>query len=235
MKNKILIIKNISREGPGLLEQELMNNDIGYTIVDVSKGQSLPSFDEYKAVVILGGPDSANDVTDKMKNEIEFVRQVINANIPYLGICLGMQILVKATGGEVIKCPVKEIGFVDHEGKNYAIELTDEGKKDPLFNHMDNRFNVFHLHGETVKLPDNMTLLAKGKYCKNQIVKSGSNAYGIQCHFELTPGMLDIWINEDPDLMQLDKKQLHNSFKAIEEEYTKTGQQLFRNFLSLIS
>ncbi len=234
MKNEILIIKNITREGPGLLETELKGKGISYFIRDLSRRQILPSFEELKAVVVLGGPDSANDDTEKMNNEIDFVRKVINANIPYLGICLGMQILVKAAEGEVVNCPLKEVGFKDSEGKNYSIELTDEGRKDPLFNDLDNSFNVFHLHGETVELPDNMTLLAKGKHCKNQIVKTGSNAYGIQCHFELTPEMLDIWIDEDPDLLQLDKRQLKADFKAIQNEYIKTGQQLFRNFLSLV-
>ncbi len=235
MKNEILIIKNITREGPGLLEPELKEKSIGYTIVELSKGQILPSFEDYKAVVVLGGTESANDKTDKIKNEIDFVSKVINANILYLGICLGMQILVKAAGGEVVNFPVKEVGFTDPDGNNYSIELTDEGIKDPLFKDMDNSFNVFHLHGETVELPHNMTLLAKGKYCKNQIVKTGSNAYGIQCHFELTPEMLDIWIDEDPDLMQFDKRQLKSDFKAIQDKYAKTGQQLFRNFLSLVS
>ncbi len=235
MKNEILIIKNITREGPGLLEPELKEKSIGYTIVELSKGQILPSFEDYKAVVVLGGPESANDKTDKIKNEIDFVSKVINANIPYLGICLGMQILVKAAGGKVVNCPVKEVGFTDPNGNNYSIELTDEGIKDPLFKDMDKSFNVFHLHGETVELPDNMTRLAESKYCKNQIVKTGSNAYGIQCHFELTPEMLGIWIDEDPDLMQIDKNQLKTDFKAIQDKYAKTGQQLFRNFLSLVS
>ena len=233
MKSEILIIKNIAREGPGLLEMELKNFNTGYSVVDMSESQDFPPIENYRAVIVLGGPESANDSTGKMKNAIAFVKEVLTAGIPYLGICLGMQILIKAAGGKVIKCPNKEVGFIDPEGNNFTLELTEKGRKDPLFAGLTNKFKVFHLHGETVKLTGDMLLLATGQHCYNQIVKTGRNAYGIQSHFELTPQMLETWINEDPDLMRLDEIHLKASFKEIENEYTKTGLQLFKNFLTL--
>jgi GMP synthase (glutamine-hydrolysing) len=78
-----------------------------------------------------------------------------------------------------------------------------------------------------------MALLATGKFCRNQIVRIGSNAYGIQCHFELTPEMFETWIGEDPDLLQLDKGQLRANYTAIRSEYTNVGRQLFTNFLEI--
>lgn len=231
MEKEILIVKNITREGPGLLEEELKERGIGYTVADLDQGQNFPSVENYGAVIVLGGPDSANDVNEKMENELARIREVLSANIPYLGICLGLQTLVKAAGGKVVKNPTKEVGFIDPEGNNFKVELTDEGKKDPLFEDLDHTFNVFHLHGETVELTDDMVLLAVGKFCRNQIARVGANAYGIQCHFELTPEMFETWINEDPDLLQLDKEQLRANFEAIRDEYTRVGRQLFKNFL----
>ena len=114
------------------------------------------------------------------------------------GICLGLQTLVKAAGGRIIKSPVRETGFLDPEGSHFTTELTAAGKQDPLFEGLDHSFKVFHLHGETVELTDSITLLSTGKFCRNQIVRVGKNAYGIQCHFELTPEMLETWMNEDP-------------------------------------
>lgn len=233
MKKEILIVKNITREGPGLLEAELKESGIGYTVVDLNQGQSFPSVENYGAVVVLGGPDSANDENEKMENELARIREVIANNIPYLGICLGLQTLVKAAGGRVVKSPTKEIGFIDPEGGNFKVELTEEGKRDPLFGGLDHAFEVFHLHGETVELTSEMVLLAAGKFCRNQIVKVGASAYGIQCHFELTPEMFETWINEDSDLLQLDKQQLQANFEAIKDEYTRVGRQLFRNFLTI--
>lgn len=233
MEKEVLIIKNITREGPGLLEVELKERGIGYTITDLDQGQNFPPTENYGAVVVLGGPDSANDENEKMENELARIHEAIGANIPYLGICLGLQTLVKAAGGKVVKSPTKEVGFMDLDDNNFTVELTDEGKQDPLFEGLDHTFNVFHLHGETVELTNDMVLLAVGKFCQNQIARVGTNAYGIQCHFELTPKMFETWINEDPDLLQLDKEQLRANFEAIKNEYTKVGRQLFKNFLKI--
>ncbi|HOK04448.1 MAG TPA: type 1 glutamine amidotransferase [Victivallales bacterium] len=234
MEKEILIVKNISHEGPGLLEMELKERGIGYTIADLAQGENFPHIENYGALVVLGGPDSANDENEKMKNELERIRESMAANVAYLGICLGFQTLVKAAGGKVIKSPIKELGLIDPEGNNFTVELTDEGKQDPLFEGLDDHtFNVFHLHGETVELTENMVLLAVGKFCRNQIVRVGKNAYGIQCHFELTSEMFEIWINEDPDLLQLDKEQLRTNFARIRDEYTRVGRRLFKNFLKI--
>lgn len=233
MKNKVLIVKNITREGPGILGETLSEKNIDFDKVDLSKGENFSFDDKYRAVIVLGGPQSANDDTYVMRNEIEQIRQVLKNNIPYLGICLGFQILVKAAGGKVNKCQVKEVGFRDPENNYFTIELTGEGKFDPLFAGLTNSFKVFQLHGETVDLTDNIKLLATGKFCINQIVKFGSFAYGIQNHFELTAEMFDEWIREDLDLLTLNKNQLRNDFRLIKDEYDVTGKRLFKNFLEI--
>ncbi|ORC34583.1 glutamine amidotransferase [Marispirochaeta aestuarii] len=233
MEKEILIVKNISREGPGLLEEVIKECGIAYTIIDLDQGQNFPPVENFGAVVVLGGPDSANDTSEKMKSELARIREAIESNIPYLGICLGLQTLVKAAGGTIIISPTREVGFIDPEGRNFTTELTAEGKRDPLFDGLDHSFKVFHLHGETVELTNDMTLLSVGKFCRNQVVKVGKNAYGMQCHFELTPEMIETWINEDPDLLLLDKKQLKENFAAIQDDYRRTGQTLFNNFLQI--
>jgi GMP synthase (glutamine-hydrolysing) len=111
--------------------------------------------------------------------------------------------------------------------------LTHTGEHDLLFADMGENFRVFQLHGETVKLTTEMEQLAIGRLVKNQVVKVGKNAYGIQCHFELTPEMFEVWISEDPDLIKLDRNMLRMEFKAIQEDYTKNGQKLFQNFLKI--
>lgn len=233
MEKEILIVKNKTEEGPGLLEILLKENGIRYHIVDLNQGQLFPLVDSYGAVIVLGGPDSANDDDKKMANELARIKETVAANIPYLGICLGLQTLVKSMSGQVVKSRTKEVGFIDPDGNQFTIELTEQGQKDLLFKGLNRSFNVFHLHGETVEITDEMSLLATGKFCRNQIVKIGSNAYGIQCHFELTPEMFEIWINEDVDLLALDEELLRTHFAAIRTEYTKVGRQLFQNFLTI--
>jgi GMP synthase (glutamine-hydrolysing) len=230
---EVLVIKNITREDTGLLGEIIRENRIRYRVIDLSKGEIIGSIENYGAVVVLGGPDSANEETGKMKSELALIRKVLDKGIPYLGICLGLQTMVKAAGGKVVKSPVNEIGFRDQDNNQYNVELTDAGRADPLFEGIDGNFNVFQLHGETVIPSEKMQLLAGGKWCRNQVIKTGKNVYGIQCHFELTREMLEVWIREDPDLRKLDKEQLMADFQAISSEYTLTGRMIFRNFIRI--
>jgi GMP synthase (glutamine-hydrolysing) len=230
---EILIIKNIPREDTGLLGDIIRELQIKTKVVDVSRGERLPSPEGYPAVFVLGGPQSANDQTPGMVNELAFIRKILEAEIPYLGICLGLQTMVKAAGGSVVQSTVPEIGFRDSKGQLFNIDLTESGRKDPIFKGIEDSFNVFHLHGETVNLTDGMNLLAKGNNCRNQIIRTGKNAYGIQCHFELNEEMFEEWINEDPDLLKLDKEKLHSDFLSVRPVYIKRGYTLFRNFLGI--
>jgi len=233
MEKRILIVKNISREGPGIIESLLQEQDINYTVIDLDKGEAFPPPQDYSALVVMGGPDSANDTSEKMRLELQRIKEALSLKIPYLGVCLGLQTLVKAAGGKVVKSPIKEVGFKGPEGKPFIISLTEDGKKDEFFNGLGDNFRVFQLHGETVELTKEMKLLGTGEFCQNQIVKVGANAYGIQCHFELTPEMFEVWLNEDADLLQLDKKQLQTEFNSFLDEYTLIGRKLLQNFLKI--
>ena len=233
MEKEVLIIKNIPSEGPGRIEDILNECGIRYSIFDLSDNHSQLIINQYGAVIILGGPDSANDDSHKIQAELALIREILNAKIPYLGICLGLQTFVKAAGGEVVKNKIKEVGFRDQNGDYFEVELTKEGSSDSLFTGLGNSFRVFHLHGETVNITENMILLATGKYCRNQIVKFGLNSYGIQFHFELTSEILETWIKEDPDLLKIDAERLRSDFEAIRYEYFQTGNLLFQNFLRI--
>ena len=168
-----------------------------------------------------------------MIRELATIRKAIDIGIPYIGICLGLQTFVKSLNGTVSKCKTPEVGFRDPSGKIFKIRLTAEGRKDKLFDKLPNEFEVFQLHGETVELTPEMTLLATGDYCRNQIVKYGKKAYGIQSHFELTDELLESWLTEDDDLKKHDAKKIKSDFETIKAEYQRTGRHLFENFLSL--
>lgn len=231
--SELLLVKNITREGPGLLEGELRQHDVTFDVVDLDKGEQIPDLEAYKAMVVLGGPDSANDDTEKMQGELSRIKEGLDKGMPYLGICLGMQTLVKVSGGSVIPGENKEVGFINPNSKQHTVHLTEEGKRDPLFEGLPDELDVFQLHGETVMLTPDMKLLATGEFCRNQIVRVGEKAYGIQSHFELTPEMLAIWAEQDPDLMPIGKEKLMTDYAAIKDSYTHIGQTLMRNFLHI--
>ncbi len=234
MTKRVLIVKNITHEGPGLLDILLREHAIESHCVDLSLGEDFPDPVNYNALVVLGGPQSANDNNPSMQLQLCLIEQALHEEIPYLGICLGMQTLVKAGGGKVMKCPVKEIGFSDPEGNAYCVKLTETGNNDPLFSGLGRNFPVFQLHGETVGLAaSGMELLATGKHCPIQAVKVGKHAYGLQCHFEMTPAMFSDWCDIDADLKNMDSNVLIKQFENIQEEYISTGLKLLQNFLMI--
>ncbi len=231
MDNKVLIVQNIAHEGPGLLLDLLREHGISCELCDLSNGAIIPDTRSYGSVVLLGGPQSANDRTPTMEHELQRVRQTLEAGIPCIGICLGLQMMVKAAGGTVVPCVAKEVGFREPDGTPFEVTLTPEGRRDPLFKGLPDRSRVFQLHGETVEIPADMALLGTGPGSRNQVVRIGERAWGLQCHFELTREMLAIWTYLDPDLRSMDRAELLAEFGSIREEYHRTGRTVFLNFL----
>ncbi len=227
----VLIVKNCVREGPGTLGQIFQSNGIEHEVVEIEHAEEIPDPTAYEALIVLGGPASANDTTKAMQQEITTTERAVSADVPYLGICLGMQVLVKARGGRVVRNSVKEIGWKDLHGTGFSVKLTPAGEKDAIFKGLEATLPIFHLHGETVELTDEMQLLATGKHCRNQVVKIGTNAYGFQGHLELTAAMLDTWLAEDDDLRQLPAEELKRDHAAVREEYETNSKKVFINFL----
>ncbi|HOW59773.1 MAG TPA: type 1 glutamine amidotransferase [Candidatus Omnitrophota bacterium] len=233
MPGKVWFIKNIAHERAGLLALLLDDWRISYEAVDLDQTSSFPRVGKKDAVVVLGGPDSANDETPKIIKEIQAIQNYLKENIPFLGICLGLQLLAKAAGGRVFKNPVKEVGFKGPDRKWFEICMTAEGLRDPLFQGWKGPFKIFQLHGETVALAPGMTCLAEGAFCKNQIVKVREKAYGIQGHVELDEKMFEDWLCKDGDLQKKDPVLLRREFKEIKAELETNCRMLFKNFLGL--
>lgn len=229
----VLIIKNIEREGPGRIEDMLKLRGEEYEIVCLGEDSILPKPNEYNAVVVMGGPDSANDRTKKIFQEIEFARSSVKFNVPYLGICLGMQILCIAHGAKIVKNIVPEIGLIDGEKRQYDIVLNNNGTNDLLFNKVPQRIPIFQLHYETAVLSKQIELLASSTHCEVQAVRVGDCAYGFQGHIEMTNDMLNRLACEDLDLMRIKKELLFESYQRIRKEYELHGERIIGNFLDM--
>ena len=151
--------------------------DRGYLeeIIRPPLGDRLPEdLAKYSAIVIFGGPMSVNDDDQFIKDEIQWMEKVIKSKIPFLGICLGAQILAKYLGCDVVKNEndLAEIGF-------YEIKPVGEG--DNIFKNQ----NVFYqFHTEGFELPEGCQLLARGEIFKNQAFRY-ENCYALQFHPEV--------------------------------------------------
>ena len=158
MKTALFILHQKTSEA-GDIANKLKIRGFNFEIRRPSLGDSLPTnLNNYSAIVIFGGPMSANDNNEFMNKEIDWIGQVLQSEVPFLGICLGAQILVKYLGCKVEKNPKEfsEIGF-------YKIQPTENGIK--MFQSQD----VFYqFHTEGFELPSGCELLAKGDIFTNQ-------------------------------------------------------------------
>ena len=174
MKTALFILHQQTSEA-GDIANKLKIRGFNFEIRRPSLGDSLPTnLNNYSAIVVFGGPMSANDNDEFMKKEIDWIGQVLQSEVPFLGICLGAQILVKYLGCKVEKNPKEfsEIGF-------YKIQPTENGIK--MFQSQD----VFYqFHTEGFELPSGCELLAKGDIFTNQAFKY-KNCYGLQFHPEV--------------------------------------------------
>ena len=174
MKTALFILHQKTSEA-GDIANKLKIRGFDFEIIRPSLGESLPTnLNNYSAIVVFGGPMSANDNDEFMKKEIDWIGQVLQSEVPFLGICLGAQILVKYLGCKVEKNPneISEIGF-------YKIQPTENGIK--MFQSQD----VFYqFHTEGFELPSGCELLAKGDIFTNQAFRY-KNCYGLQFHPEV--------------------------------------------------
>ena len=174
MKTALFILHQQTSEA-GDIANKLKIRGFNFEIRRPSLGDSLPTnLNNYSAIVVFGGPMSANDNNEFMKKEIDWIGQVLQSEVPFLGICLGAQILVKYLGCKVEKNPKEfsEIGF-------YKIQPTENGIK--MFQSQD----VFYqFHTEGFELPSGCELLAKGDIFTNQAFRY-KNCYGLQFHPEV--------------------------------------------------
>jgi GMP synthase (glutamine-hydrolysing) len=231
----ILIVKHIDIEGPGTLGDFLKEQGEPFSIVELGAGQRLPDDPKaYKAVVVLGGPMNV-DEEDRfpfLRPENDFIQKVLKAGVPYLGICLGSQLLAKAAGARVVRSPVKEIGW-------YQVQLTAEGKKDPLFKGFREDDPIYHWHGDMFQIPSNGHLLARARGCPHQALKVGSNAYGLQFHVEVTDKSIKEWCDEycENDLPgRLDHAQsMMEDYWKHKKIFDAQAKRLYQNFLEIMN
>jgi GMP synthase (glutamine-hydrolysing) len=172
---KVLYIFHQKTSVAGDVGKKFENRGFSADIIRPPLGDILPNnLSSYSAIVIFGGPMSVNDDEKFIRDEIKWMKKVIDSKIPFLGICLGAQILAKYLGCDVVKNKknLSEIGF-------FEIEPIGEG--DQIFKSQ----NVFYqFHTEGFELPDGCQLLARGYVFQNQAFRY-QNCYALQFHPEV--------------------------------------------------
>jgi GMP synthase (glutamine-hydrolysing) len=182
---KILIVLHQETSSPGRVGHMLLEAGFDLDIRRPPLGDPLPeTLALHAGAVVFGGPMSANDNDEFVRQETDWMAVPLKENRPLLGICLGAQMLVNHLGGKVAGHGdgLVEIGW-------YPLTATEQGEK-----LMQWPQHVYQFHREGFSLPSDATLLATSENYPNQAFRYGDNAWGIQFHGELTRMMMHRWV-----------------------------------------
>lgn len=202
---KILIVLHQEASSPGKLGQMLRAKGFTLDIRRPRFGDSLPkTMDGHAGAIIFGGPMSANDRDDYIRREIDWIGVPLKEDAPFLGICLGAQMLVKHLGGTVSRhCRGHaEVGF-------YKLHATKAGHR---LMHWPG--TVYQWHREGFALPSGATLLARGDIFENQAFSVNGSTFGVQFHSELTYAMACRWTVRGADRFSLPMAQSRREHMA---------------------
>lgn len=232
---KVLALQHVPVNPPGLVGQVLMEYGIAVQIIHVTR-QIIPDPHGFDAVIAFGGTQHIYDEKSYpfSLHEDRTIKEVIERDIPFLGICYGSQLLAHALQGQVSRMPRIKIGFV-------KIAFTEEGKRDPLYAGLPGYQQAFQWHDDHFQVPTGGVLLATSdQTSENQAFRYGSNAYGLQYHIELTPEMMGYWLHEPSMKQELIQTVGEQRFAEIEQErqslytlYNEHAQVVIKNFMKI--
>ena len=184
----VAIFRHAASEGPGYFATYLDRHRVPWEVVKVDQGIAIPADSgAYSGLVFMGGPMSVNDDLPWIAPVLRLIRSAVEKGVPTLGHCLGGQLIARALGGEVMRNPVKEIGW----GR---VDVLDCPVAAEWFGSL-RQFDSFHWHGETFSIPAGATRIAKGPWCGNQAFALGPHL-AMQCHVEMTPQLIRAWCRD---------------------------------------
>lgn len=236
---RFLVFQHVDIEHPGIFRDFWEEAGIAWDAVELDAGEPVPPLTPYDVLVVMGGPMDVwqEDAHPWLVAEKAAIRHwVTDLRLPFLGICLGHQLLAEAVNGAVGIASTPEVGVTQ-------VGLTAEGRGDPLFTGFDNHIETFQWHGAEVKsLPAGSEILASNEACAVQAFRFGEHAYGLQYHVELTAATVAEWQELPAYAASLEEALGPDGAERMEAEtaarlpaFNAAARRLNDNFLKIVA
>ena len=198
-------------EGLGCIENWINTHNHSVTFTRFYENYRLPDPEEIDCLIVMGGPMGVYDKAKYpwLQEEKQFIRKMIDSGKTLIGICLGSQLIAEVLGAKVYPNKQKEIGWFD-------IEQSDTDH--PITAGFENRFPVFHWHGDTFDLPVGSHRLFRSDATENQAFLYKENVLGLQFHFEIIPDLLQLMLENGQEELQKS-----NSVQSADEILNQTA------------
>ena len=221
---KILFISHHEDVELGLMKKFFIDNEFKIDILKPLQGSPLPlETDEYIGIIILGGAMNVGDSKEypEIEKELYWIKNLLKKNISMIGICLGAQLIAKASGANVQnhKNNMVEIGYKD-------ISIL---RKNTIFHEFPEK--VYHWHKQGINLPKNAVHLAYNSTFDVQAYSIGKKIFGFQFHPEVVENMILNWNKKSSHM--LTKVGAENIEKQLNDhkKYSNIVKKWFENFL----
>ena len=230
---EIIVLQHIKIEDPGYIKDLMIKDGVNLTTIELDEGEKIPNdLNKFDAMFCMGGPmdtymeDQYPWLIDEKKKIKEFV---VTLKKPYLGFCLGCQLLGEAVGGNVVKSNPSEIGIMD---VNFSAEKNNDG----LFSTFPNKIKSLQWHSyEVDNLQSNkdVVILASSPVTKYQIFKYQNHAYGIQFHIEIKDTTVNEW-GCVPEYKSALEKQLGEGALEKFDKEAKSNMSQMNNYSEIL-
>ncbi len=187
---KLIVFQHADVEHPGVLSDFLREDGVDIATVELDEGETIPDLDPFDAMLVMGGPQDVWQEDDHpwLRDEKDAIYDfVVRKRRPFVGICLGHQLLADAIGGRVAPSRTREVGVL-------PVSKTIAGEQDVAVKNLPDRMQVLQWHSaEVCGLPEGATILAQSELCPIQAFRYLDRAYGFQFHVEVGPQTVGEW------------------------------------------
>ena len=218
MPRPYLVFQHVDVEHPGIFRDFMHEADITWDTVELDRGDAIPDLRDYDALIVMGGPMDVweEDAHPWLRDEKAAIQQAVaDLHLPFLGVCLGHQLLADAFGGKVGQAAHSEIGVME-------VALTPAGLSSEYFHDSPPTFPCLQWHSaEVLEAPAESAILAASPVCAVQALVVGERAFSFQFHVEITHTTVDEW------------GAIETYRRALEERLGPTGLDDFRDAVVL--